>query len=235
MRGPLVHATVRGYYVRKDGTRGPDHHAAYLCQTRSARGAQFCGGQRTYSAKKVESALLTAMHDTLSTIPTEEIVKEARRQAEQSMWAASARAASLERKLAEAVSLRDAWLKRLDVFLTHPEKSLYSEDVLAMTVRESETAVSTLEAELRGLSEELESNDEQRRLEEFLAGPHEWWRRFLEAPRSEQKALLKRVVSKVVIGRDGYEIHWRISPDALAGQTTVRWQQSEFWSEAARA
>jgi len=234
--GPLVHATVRGYKVRKDGTRLRDHHAAYLCHTRSARGAQFCDGQRTYAAKKVESALLAAMHGTLSAIPTEEIVKEARRQAEQSVWAASTRVSMLERKLAEVLKVKERWLERLNLFMAHPERSLYSEEVLASQVRESERTAASIKEELERLTAELEWNDAQRqRLEEFLASAHEWWHRFLNAPRMQQKALLKQIVSRVVVGKGGYEIHWRISPESLAGAAAVRWTQSEPWPSAARA
>lgn len=237
--GPMVAGTVKSPYRRKkDGSVVRYQHLVYICQTKATRGTKLCGGQRTYSAQKVEGALLAAIRDTLANLDAQAIIEEARRQAEQALWSRSARREWVRKQLQDAETIRNSWLKRLDQYFLDPQKSLYSEAVLAEKVRESEEKVSRLREELEALEAvQLDYEAQKRNLEEFLASASEWWRHFLAAPRQRQKALLKQIVEKVVIGRSGYEIHYRISLEALTnkGKHALQWRQSDPWPHAGQA
>lgn len=204
----------------------------YMCQTKTRKGPEYCDGQRTYSSRKVESALMAAIRETLSSLDTQAIINEVRHQAEQTVWAQRTRLELAEKRLREATALHAGWVKRLDQFILNPEGSQYSETLLTTRVRELEDQIGQIRREIRDLETEHGSVAMQRRsLETFLAGAADWWERVLAAPRPEQKDLLKKVVEKVVIGRSGYEIHWRISPEAMA-EGTVIWTQREAWPVA---
>lgn len=234
--GPLVSTRVTSCKPTKHGPK-KYWHPAYLCQTMATRGREACSGQRTYSAKKVETAILQAMHRTLSHIDHEAILAEARQQAERALWAQTTRKDRLERQLREAQRLHAAWLERLDRHLLHPEQSLYSEDTLAAKVRETERRVAELQEELAELDRtQVDVAQHHARLTQFLQSAGDWWETFLQAPRREQKALLKQILERVVVSRDSVEIHYRVSLEALeqGGRSApaLRWSHKVAWPSA---
>lgn len=237
--GPLVSFTVNSNY--KTVTNGERVHYSrpvYRCQTRVTRGKHLCDGQTTYSAKKVESALLSAIKETLSHLDAQTIIDEVRHQAEQSLWSKTTRHDLLKRQVQDTETLHKAWLERLDKFFLNPSQSMYSEEVLAAKVREAGDRLMALRQEIEMLvAVQTDLNEQKRSLEAFLAGATEWWEKFLVSPHPEQKALLKQIVDKVVVGRDGYNISWKVTLEALAegGTGALRWQQSEVWPSVQRA
>ena len=227
--GPLVSIKV---YTTKVLKTGPVKywHPAYLCQNRATRGRGACDGQRTYSARRVETAILAALRETLHGLDAEEIVSAARRAAEQRFWATGTRYDLLTRQLAEAERGLKAWLTRLNQHLTHPDSSLYSEAVLAGQVREHEQRVTTLREEVATLSADRTAVGLQRtHLESFLRHAPDWWQLFLGAPRPQQKTLLKQLVERVTVGPDGFSIDYRVSQEALASPVALRWRATHRW------
>ena len=225
---------VHGYYwVRRKAGDYKVPRIMYGCMAKVSKGSQACSGQRTFSQKKVENAVLPAILDTLRQIDQDAVIVEARRIAEQSLFQRRARGSQLAKKIADAQRIHTGWLERLDDFLAHPDQSLYSEAVLAAKVRESEQRL----AELTGQQGELnraqaDVSAQLADLERFLANTADWWQRFLEAPRIRQKALLKHVVDRIVIGRAGYDIYYRLDLAGLTGTASLRsleWHAAATW------
>lgn len=183
--------------------------------------------------KKVEQALLAAIHRTLSTMNMAVVVHRARELAEQRLWAQSSRQHILDKQIREVAQLREAWLTRLDQFLVHPEVSLYSEDVLAQKVREATEKYQRLVTEREIIMQSAANLNEQRQsLDQFLQIKDQWWQQFLSAERPQQKELLKRIVEMITIGRDGYNIYYRFDLQALTGRDdahTVEWREAGQW------
>ncbi|MCY0884769.1 MAG: recombinase family protein [Firmicutes bacterium] len=229
--GPLVGTKVYTTKPHKALGQKRYFHQAYLCQTKATRGTGACDGQRTYSAKRVERTVLAALQHTLGQLDTAALVAEVRRQAQDRLASRQDREGALRRALAEAERLKAAWLERLDQHLLHPERSLYSEAVLAEKVREAEARVAAARAELEQLAAEAQDLEAQRAsLDRFLATLPDWWRRFLAAPRSRQKALLRHLLERVVVGRDGIDLHYRVDLAALTGQgAALAWRDRARW------
>lgn len=230
--GPLVSISVTS---KKMTAKGPKiyGHKAYLCTTKAWKSKDLCDGQRTYAMKKVEQALLAAIHRTLSTMDTAAVVRRARELAEQRLWTQNSRQHILDKQIRETAQLREAWLARLDQFLVHPELSLYSEDVLAQKVREANEKYQRLLRERETIMQSATNLSEQRQsLDQFLQVKDQWWQQFLSAERPQQKELLKRIVEMITIGRDGYNIYYRFDLQALTGRDdahTVEWREAGQW------
>jgi site-specific DNA recombinase len=236
--GPMVSAVVKSYRHLRDGSTKRYAHDAYVCQVKATRGTHLCDGQRTYSAKKAEAALLATIRETLSNLDMEAIVETARSQAEQMLWSHNTRRDLLARQLQEAERIMRSWVQRLEEHFAHPERSLYSEELLAQRVRESEERVRQLREDLKALEAVRLDHEAQRRsLDAFLRFAGDWWKEFLAASRKRQRLLVQQVVEKVVFRRDGYDIHYRVSLEALTGRgrQDLRWRESGSWKAGARA
>ncbi|MDA8206042.1 MAG: recombinase family protein [Thermaerobacter sp.] len=225
---------VHGYYwVRRKAGDYKVPRVSYGCMAKVTKGPQACSGQRTFSQKKVEGAVLPAILDTLRQIDQDAVIVEARRIAEQSLFQRRARASQLTKKIADAERIHSGWLQRLDAFFVDPDKSLYSEAVLAAKVRESEQRLTDLTAQKAELDHvQADIAAQLADLERFLANTTDWWQHFLEAPRIRQKTLLKHVVDRVVIGRDGYEIYYRLDLTKLTGAASLpplEWRAAATW------
>lgn len=225
---------VHGYYwVRRKAGDYKVPRIMYGCMAKVSKGSQACSGQRTFSQKKVEGAVLPAILQTLRQIDQDAVIVEARRIAEQSVFQQRMRASQLSKKIADAQRIHTGWLERLDAFLAHPEQSLYSEAVLASKVRESEQRLAELTAQQAELDHaQADVAAQMADLERFLANTADWWQRFLEAPRIRQKALLKHVVDRIVIGRAGYDIYYRLDLAGLTGTASLRsleWHAAATW------
>ncbi len=209
----------------------------YTCMNKMSRGSAGCSGQRTYAQKKVEGTILPAILRVLERLDQEAVIAEAKTMAEQALFHRQVREDSLHRSLDEVRRIHQGWLQRIDRYFIHPERSLYSEEILAAKVRESEAKVRDLKKEVAALEQAKQSWAEQvHDLERFLSDSHNWWQHFLEAERPRQKALLKHVIDRVVIGRDGYEIHYRVDVGALSGKPgmlPLEWMNAGTWTRIA--
>ncbi len=230
--GPLV-VKYGHSWVRTKTRRYKIPRLQYVCLTSRERGPAACPGQHNFSQAKVEGALVPAILRMLGHLDRDTVVAEARRIAEQSLFQRRTRGELVRRQLAEARRVQTGWLERLDRFLVDPERSLYSEAVLAERVGQAEHRVVALTTEVEqadaaegALASQLAD------LEEFLADTQAWWAHFLDAPRPRQKALLSRVVDHVVIGRDGFEIHYRIDLASVGDRATgpaLEWHTAHGW------
>ena len=207
----------------------------YTCMNKMSRGSASCSGQRTYAQKKVEGAILPAILRMLERLDQEAVIAEAKTMAEQALFHRQAREESVHRNLDETRRIHQAWLQRVEHYFIHPGSSLYSEEVLARKVRESEAKVRDLEKDVAALAQAKQSWAEQvQDLQRFLSDSRNWWQHFLEAERPQQKALLKHVIDRVVIGRDGYEIHYRVDVGALRGKPgmlPLEWINAGTWTQ----
>jgi hypothetical protein len=186
----------------------------------------------------VEQTVLPAILRVLRQLDTTAVVAEARRLAAQSLFQRQARASGLPQKLADAHRVHDAWVSRLNAFFAHPAESLYSEETLAAQVREAEARVQALETQAAEMAAaEAEAAAQVADLERFLADSQAWWERFLDAPRPQQKALLRQVIDHIVLRREGFDIYYRIDLENLGirpGTAPVTSTDSGEWEPRSR-
>ena len=211
-------------------------HLYYQCQTAAAKGSHACPGQHQYSRRKVEPAVLAAVRRTLTALDTTAVIAEARRYAEQTVWQQTARADRWRRQLQEARQLQDAWAQRLNALLLHPDQSPYTEDFAAAQLRDAQARMAAAEAELAQIDAARQNLEAQRaRLDAFLAAAPRWWDRFLAAEPRQQRQLLRHILERVELRREGFTLYYRVTPDALgeAGGPSVRWSTIDRWAGGA--
>ncbi len=212
----------------------PPYREQYFCLARRNSGRSACAGQATYSRRKVETAVLAAVRATLLTVDEAALIAHARRVAEEALFQTRLRAQDLRRRAEEAERLRAAWLARLERHLVDPAASLYREATLAEELRKAEARCEALRAELDALAtEEAAAAQQVDAFCDFLRTSQHWWALFLRAPRPEQKALLRRLVERVVLSADGFVIHYRL--DFTAAGPPLTWRAAHPWSKAANA
>lgn len=219
-------------HTKKNGEVVQYRYPKYMCQTKLTIGRNFCDGQRSYSAKRLDEAVLELVQKRLSGLQTAEVIKEVRFRIEQSLWSRTSRRQLAVKRCERAERLFQEWTKRLNQYLLNPEKSMYSEEFIAERIREAEAELKEARQERAKL--EKENEDISRQLadfDDFIRRAPDWWQHFLAAPREQQKRLLRQIIKKVVVYRNEIEVHWRIDLNALVGsEGAVEWKDSREWT-----
>ena len=220
----------------QDGKIVQYRYPRYRCQTKYTRGKSYCDGQGSYSARRLDEAVLSVVKQRLVGLQTAEIIREVRFRIEQNLWSRSSRRQLSAKRYEKAERLYQEWTKRLNQFLLNSEKSMYSEEFIAERIKEAEVELNNARTEHARL--EKESEDINRQLadfDDFIRRAPDWWQHFLAAPREKQKNLLRQVIKKVVVWKNEIEIHWRIDLNALVGsEGAVEWKDNLAWSRGKR-
>jgi site-specific DNA recombinase len=234
--GPITGGYSMPKHRKQDGTVVQYRYPRYVCGTKRGRGTDLCDGQRSYSAKQLDRMVLEAVHRTLAGTGVAEIATLVRQRAQEQLWRRQTQQQLAAKRLEKAERLYQEWTQRLNAFLLHPENSLYPEAFLAERVREALAALESARTERDRLqTEESDVASRLADLDEFLKRAPGWWQHFLAAPRTQQKHLLRQVLSRIVVSREGVEIHWRIDLGSLLGSTrsgTLEWSDQAAWPAA---
>ncbi len=224
--GPLVSVKVKSWNNTKSG-RKVYYRWAYACLNKVSRGAHTCEGQRTYAQRKVESQILPRILEAIAEKTERDgVVSKAREMREQALFQDRLKVERLERKREGLLRTHEAWLGRLDHFFDTGE-SPYSEDTMAQKVRDIELELKTVEAAIRECRDmETDANAELQAMERFLRETAGWWKDFLKSPRDLQKTLLRRAVRCIVIGKQGFEVHFLF---AAENKFLYEWTYQGTW------
>ena len=230
----FAHCSVCGGPLVSSGTGAANGgRLKYVCLNRRSRGAGACSGQASFSQRKVEQAVLPAILRTLQQMPTHDVVQAARHLAAQALFQQRSRATHVPAQLADAERVRSAWLTRLDGYFSDPATSLYTEDVLAEKVRDAEARCRRLRDQLADLSAaESQADAQLADLERFLASSQNWWGRFLDLPRAQQKQMLRDVIDRITVHRGGFHVYYRLDIARLGTAhpvSPITWREERTW------
>lgn len=201
---------------RADGTIASGRRVYYVCQTHMHRGRQFCDGQRTYGYKRLDRVVTDQLEMLLTMLDGQELaemllggVDKGRQEVEEQIRLAEAEIRKADRVI-------EGWLARMDTLLANPEDSPYTEEMLTAKIREARDRKQALEATIKSLHEQRRQHpatpDQVRELAELA--PY-WWQAFQEAEKDQQKLLLRDLVERINVRRDGVEIVFAVSLDSF--------------------
>lgn len=213
-----------------DGSLSRYRYPRYIC--RNQTGGRPCTGQRSYGGRKVDETVLEAVRGMLTRINSDEVFGLVRERVLQDNWQKTSRVELARRREERARKILREWTSRLNVFLSGQD-SLYSEKFLAERAREAERDLEAATAQ-RTQAEERSATQgtKQERLEAFFRQAPSFWQRFMTAELHEQKRLLGQLLGKIVLSREGVEIHWKVDLDQLSGSAgagDVEWREGRGW------
>lgn len=230
--GPVTAGHSMPKHYAKDGTVTQYRYSRYVC--RSYTGGKPCTGQHSYSSKRVDAAVLNAVRAVLATIDTHELTQAVRQRVAQHLWRQAQRIQIMKVKENKAARLYQQWTERVNAHLLNPEASLYSEAFLAEQLRWAEKQLMDVRAQqTENERQQVDAADLAQQVDCFLRQAPDWWQHFLAADAVRQKQLLRQLLDKVIISRDGLDLFWRVDLRALtglAGGTPLEWQDRATWS-----
>lgn len=191
-------------YKRKDGSLYEKQSGRYVCYHRS-RGLNDCDGATTYSADRIDKAVMKAMRTIFANIsgcPQEEKIAEAYK----SVIAGNHK---LQQKLNYELQRDAAQLEslRLEIGKALAGESIYTQEDLA-------TAITTLRKKITDNQEKLESLRQECEAKKTISDTiiptyrqfKTWAEEFDKAPLEMKKMIACQLFSRIEIGK-GYEIH----------------------------
>lgn len=231
--GPITTGWARPPKVLKDGTRVVYTYPRYV--DRNRYGGLPCDGQRGYSVKRIDGAVLDAVQDVMDHIDENDLYLRLRDRVVQGVFAKGQRLEMAKKRQERAKRLFDQWASRLNTFLVKPEASLYSESFIADQIRDAETKLAETEMEVHSLKRdgadiEARLND----LDHFRKVAGGFWKQFLESDRLGQKRLLRSLLEAVIVKRDSIELRWRVNLGEIMGETdlgTLEWRDRREWGK----
>lgn len=204
--GARLSADANTYKNRRaDGTVAAGRRLYYLCQTHLHQGRRYCEGQRTYGCKRLEQVVTHQLEMLLSLLDRQELASMLRTHAHPPNGE-QLRLAEAELKKADRVL--EGWLARMDAYLADPEASPFTEEMLIGKICEARQRRESLAANLN----RLEPGREPARTAVL---PQSWWQSFQEVGKEEQKLLLRELVDRIIVRREGVEIRFAVPLDSL--------------------
>jgi site-specific DNA recombinase len=226
--GPITAGYAAPVKVLKDGTKVRYRYPRYV--DRNHYGGQTCPGQRTYSVRQLDRAVLQAIRAVLEGLDQQQVYQRVRQRVVAGGFQHQQRAQLVERQVAQAERLVKEWTDRLNQFLVDPASSRYTEDFLADRVREADAALKAARSEQARLVQAGAGLDAQlAALERFQAIAPTFWKDFLRWDRPQQKRTLRHLLEKVVVSRTDIVLHWRLDlaallDDSAANPGVITWR-----------
>jgi len=201
---------------RVDGTVQTGKRLYYICQTHVHKGRQFCGGQRTYGQKRLEQVVNSQLETLLTLLDGQELATLLLGGVDKHLQEVEGQIKLTEAELKKTQKVIDGWLARMDTFLATPDESPYTEEMLTAKIREAKEKQQALQAALKSLDDQRKQQPATPSQVEELAelAPH-WWHYFRQATLEEQKLLLRDLIERINVRRDGVEIVFAVSLDAF--------------------
>jgi DNA invertase Pin-like site-specific DNA recombinase len=196
---------------RKDGTYTRASTISYICKTQMHKGRDFCDGQRGYGQKRLETTVLNQLETLLTMMDGQELADMVLGGAGQGRSDVEEQIRLLQAEVTKVDRVIDGWLARMDAFLANPEESPFSEEMLTAKVREARERRQHLSQSLKALEQERRQQPATQEQVSELArlAPH-WWHFFKEAPREDQKILLRDLIERISVRRGEVEIYFRV-------------------------
>ncbi|MFZ5828088.1 MAG: recombinase family protein [Bacillota bacterium] len=201
---------------RANGTVASGRRLYYVCQTHLHKGKQFCDGQRTYGSKRLEQVVNSQLEMLLTMLDGQELAHMLLGGADKHLQEVEEQIRFTEAEQKKTQKVIEGWLARMDSFLSSPEDSPYTEEMLTAKIREAKEKMQALEATLARLHQERKQQPATPSQVQELAdlAPY-WWQYFQEATNEEKKILLRDLVERINVRKDGVEIVFAVSLEAF--------------------
>jgi DNA invertase Pin-like site-specific DNA recombinase len=237
--GPLTAGYAAPVKTLKDGSKVRYRYPRYV--DRNHYGGQTCPGQRTYSVRRLDQAVLHSVRTALEGLDQQHVYQRVRQRVVEGGFRHQQRTQLAERQVERAERLSQEWTVRLNQFLVNPDASPYSEEYLAARVREAEADLKQARAERDRLAREGAGLDQRlAALDRFQKVAPNFWRQFLRWDRVAQKRTLRHLLEKVVVSRSELVLHWRLDLAALVEESdldpgVITWREAVDWPMTRRA
>ena len=219
--GPITSGWAAPVKELKDGTLARYRYPRYV--DRNRYGGQRCEGQAGYSVKKLDNAVLFHVREQLEGMGSNVVYQRIRQQIAQGAFQQTQRLKIARKRESDAERFLEECTKRWKEWLIQSEeKRKYSEEFLTAQIAEAEKELKN--ARFERMQMERNGGDMETRLahlDEFLKVAPKFWQTFLAADPGKQKQLLRHLLSKVVVYRDGIEIYWKVNLAEVMGQQTT--------------
>ncbi len=196
---------------RRDGTMARYQSLKYICNTHRQAGAGLCAGQRTYARGKVDTTVLGEVETFMQGVDVNELLQlvQVAGDAQQARQAEAVE--QLQAELAKCEKLKAAWLARLDQYLLDPAGSMYSEETLAVKVREEEERSRSLQEQLRQHQAYFQQRQAQvEQIEAFTRLAPHWLEHFRQADTARRKALLAQVMRQITVFKTHIDVEFAV-------------------------
>ncbi len=201
---------------RADGTMQTGRRLYYVCQTHLRKGRQFCDGQRTYGRRRLEQVVGSQLETLLTMLDGQELAALLLGGVDKHLREVEEQIRLTNTELTRTQKIIDGWLARMDSFLACPNESPYTEEMLTAKIREAKEKQQILHTRLTTLHDQRKGQPATPSQVEELAdlAPH-WWYYFREATTEEQRLLLRDLIERINVRRDGVEIVFAVSLEAF--------------------
>lgn len=195
-------------------------NACYRCVTKARIGTKYCQGQGSYSQKKIDTIFMAELENFLSNLDLGNLENYIHSRHSFNMARVQHQIKQLEKELEKAKRRHKNWLDRLNQFFAEPDKSIYSEELMAREIKKAEDDMAQLERQIGSLKSEYQQyHIEREKLQQFVKLAPHWFDIFKEAPTDIKKRMLAQIIDKIIIWRDKMEILYKVDLTKLA-QTT---------------
>ncbi|QGP93435.1 hypothetical protein MGLY_28430 [Neomoorella glycerini] len=194
--------------------------ASYRCVTKARISTEYCQGQGSYSQKKIDTIFMAELENFLSNLDLGNLENYINSRQSFNMARVQHQIKQLEKELEKARRRHKNWVDRLNQFFAEPDKSIYSEELMAREIKKAEDDMAQLEKQLGELKSEYQQNHiEREKLQQFVKLAPHWFEIFKEAPTDIKKRMLAQIIDRVILWRDRMEILYKVDLTRLAQAT----------------
>lgn len=193
---------VGGYHTKQTATHAY-HRPVYRCYNGEVR-AKNCDGQRTYSGRKIEKAVLAVVKEYFATINTtmnqlwEQKAKQILRTGNKNRI--KSLKATMERLCREQEGLKKEVVKSIS------GESDFDRSLLKTLLDENKTAQQETEQALQqAIYDDAFEEDQVKKLEHHFRSVVDWAEQFDHVPVDTQKMILARLIERIDVNK-GYQI-----------------------------
>ncbi len=208
--GRLTSNVYRDTYSRADGSVRTAEYLRYICYHKSRKLCQ-CDGQSTYTAKKVDVAVCTAVMDMFSRImdaPDEMVLQK---KYNKEIASCKAKQTKLNMELRKYTNQLDKLNEEIANSLTGD--SVYSPEQLSSAINAMNHKVEDARLQLESVQNEMSnkkaSMEKVKPCYERFSG---WANEFLLASTERKKMIISQLVSRIEISK-GYKINLELNMD----------------------
>lgn len=193
------HKLVGSYCTKQRGNRAY-HRPIYRCYNGSVK-AKNCAGQTVYSAKKIESAVLSIVHRFFDGIQqsVDVVWRDKARQQFRNKLSVQSRTAQTE---LEKLQKQQATLRK-EVMNSLNGESAFDTDLLKSMLDENKSALIHAEAKLIACQEQKDNEDARLQyLVEQYKHITDWSKEFDHADNDTRKMIMARLIERIEVGRE---------------------------------
>lgn len=211
-----------GTYCTKQNRDKQGLRPIYRCYYGAVRGNK-CDGQTVYSAKRIEGAVLEAVHGYFDTVLKHDVGCEWEKRRQQLLQERTDdKLKVLKQERAELEKKKETL--KAEVMNALMGKSKFDSEMLTGMLEENTNKLEETEKAIEAcLSAREDVSEQVRQLDERCAQIENWSEVFETANRSAQKMILARLIKRIEVDRNYHlTIHFNFSPEDLGVEITPK-------------